>query len=227
MPGLVTSCKTVRCDHCTRPHSARDLRPSRSVTDVTDPQQRPVVVRPVPPRPAGALDTSSKPARHPAIFWPDEFTLEEEGDAPRPARVPTWGERLGRSVVFGVSGVVAVVGAVAVYALLARPSRGAASPDVPASPVAPLAMIDSRADTLGLAVAAFELRATMFGRRQMGCAELAHGLVQVDDAWMAYSFARRHASPVLDSARDGRDRELFAQVKAVERRFESSACARP
>jgi hypothetical protein len=194
---------------------------------VTDPLQRPVVVRPVPPRPPGALEAAPKAARHPAIFWPDEFMLEEEDEAPRAAPRTSLGERLGRSVVYGVSGVVAIVGAVAAYALLAPPSRGAVGPDVPAAPAAPLVLIDTRADTLGLAVAAFDLRATMFGRRQMGCAELSHGLVQVDESWLAYSLARRGGPASLDSARDLRDRELFAQVKAAERRFEGSACARP
>jgi hypothetical protein len=197
------------------------------VTDVSDQLQRPIVVRPVPARPPGALDTAPKAARHPAIFWPDEFALEEEGEAPRLAPRPTGGERLGRSVVYSVAGVVAVVGAVAVYALLARPSSGAVSPNVVAGPAAPLALIDTRADTLALAVAAFDLRATMFGRRQMGCADLARGLVQVDESWLTYSLARREGPASLDPARDVRDRELFTQVKAVERRFEGSACARP
>src|SRR2546426_8145503 len=55
----------------------------------------------------------------------------------------------------------------------------------------PLGPLDRAADTLGLALAAFDVRGQLFERRQMGCAELARGLVEVEERWIGYNAARR------------------------------------
>ncbi|HZI21915.1 MAG TPA: hypothetical protein VFD76_05340, partial [Gemmatimonadales bacterium] len=86
---------------------------------------------------------------------------------------------------------------------------------------------DRAADTLGLAIAAFDLRARMFASRQMECPELARGLVLVEERWSAYNGARKDAGASLDSVRTARDRNLYADADGVERRFERSRCPRP
>ena len=89
------------------------------------------------------------------------------------------------------------------------------------------AMLDRRADTLALALAAFDDRARMFEARQMTCAGLQRGLQQVEDNWLTYNIARRETLAPFDGQREERDRTLYADVRTVERRFERSGCARP
>ena len=89
------------------------------------------------------------------------------------------------------------------------------------------AVLDRRADTLALALAAFEDRSRMFDARQMTCAGLTRGLQQVEDAWLAYNLARRETLVPFAAQREERDRSLYADVRTVERRFERSGCARP
>ncbi len=81
--------------------------------------------------------------------------------------------------------------------------------------------------TLALALSAFDLRARMFDTRRMGCPGLAQGLRQVEDGWLSYNIARRDLMAASDPARDARDKSLYANVRAVEVRFERSSCARP
>src|SRR5581483_3817953 len=130
--------------------------------------------------------------------------------------------RWGRWAAYGVVSLLAAAGVPAWYAILV--SRPALAPVSRAVPVR--AAPDAAADSLGLAVAAFDLRGGLFARRQAGCPELAAGLAAVEERWLVYNGARRDAS-VLDTARDARDRSLYAQVDAVERRFEQSRCPRP
>jgi hypothetical protein len=61
----------------------------------------------------------------------------------------------------------------------------------------------------------------------MGCEGLSRGLQQVEDAWLGYNVARKETLGTTDSARDNRDRALYADVRNVEMRFERSSCARP
>jgi hypothetical protein len=89
------------------------------------------------------------------------------------------------------------------------------------------AVLDHRADTLALALSAFDLRARMFDTRRMGCPGLARGLRQVEDGWLSYNMARKDLMAASDPARDARDKSLYADVRTVEVRFERSACARP
>src|SRR2546422_550670 len=86
--------------------------------------------------------------------------------------------------------------------------------------------VDRMADTVALTVGAFDLRARLFDGRKMACPDLARGLIDVEERWMSYNVARKNAA-ALDSARNARDRSLYSDVDAVERRFERSKCARP
>ena len=90
-----------------------------------------------------------------------------------------------------------------------------------------MADLDRRADTLALAVTAFDDRARMFENKQMTCSSLQRGLQQVEDNWLRYNVARRATLAPFDSQREERDRSLYADVRDVERRFERSGCVRP
>ena len=89
------------------------------------------------------------------------------------------------------------------------------------------AVLDRRADTLALALTAFEDRVRMFEAKQMTCAGLQRGLQQVEDNWLTYNIARRETLAPFDGQREDRDRSLYADVRGVERRFERSGCPRP
>lgn len=93
--------------------------------------------------------------------------------------------------------------------------------------VAAITVVDRRADTLALAVTAYDDRARMFDNKQMTCAGLQRGLQQVEDNWLKYNVARRETLAPFDSPREERDRSLYADVRDVERRFERSGCVRP
>ena len=97
----------------------------------------------------------------------------------------------------------------------------------PAAAAPDAATLDRRADTLAAAIAAFTLRGRMYESRRMGCDGLSRGLQQVEDAWLAYNLARKEAMAATDGTRDQRDQALFADVRAVEQRFERSSCTRP
>jgi len=160
----------------------------------------------------------SEVPRQPVVLFPDEFG----GRAPWP-----W-ERIARYAVYGIGGVLAALGLVSLYQLFVP----ASSPDGPsraerAAAVSPRERLDPLADTVAIAVAAFDLRARLFEKRQMSCEDLSRGLVQVEERWTAYSRARKAGPYALDSARDARDRTLYGDVDAVERRFERSSCPRP
>jgi len=123
---------------------------------------------------------------------------------------------------------LAVGGLFRLYAALASPAVTGSEPGAPAAVAAsPLARLDRAADTLGLAIAAFDLRAQLFASRQMHCPELARGLVQVEERWTTYNSVGKESGVALDSARTARDRALYADVDGVEKRFERSACPRP
>lgn len=188
---------------------------------MSDQAQRPV---PTPPGPQLALapkDEATPAQRH--VFLPKEFV--EDLEVPVAVQAPSWTDRLGRPVIYSASAVVAVIGAVATYALLASPGgpRSAADP----APVPSLAVLDVRADTVALALAAFDLRISMFAEKKMGCADLARGLVQLDETLLSYGAARRQGPAGLDPPHAERDRALFAGASRAERQYERSGCARP
>lgn len=89
------------------------------------------------------------------------------------------------------------------------------------------AVLDKRADTLALALTAFDDRSRMFDAKQMTCAGLQRGLRQVEDNWLSYNIARRGILAPFDGQREERDRTLYADVRTAERQFERSGCARP
>jgi|GEM_PF-3162651 hypothetical protein len=164
------------------------------------------------------------------VLFPDDGP-DDPASGPRLAGARDMRGRWGRWAAYGVVSLLAAAGVPAWYAILvSRPALAPVSRAVPvrAAPEAAAlaARLDAAADSLGLAVAAFDLRGGLFARRQAGCPELAAGLAAVEERWLVYNGARRDAS-VLDTARDARDRSLYAQVDAVERRFEQSRCPRP
>jgi hypothetical protein len=176
-------------------------------------------VRPPRTSPAGA-------GTPPLVLLPDEA---DGGPISRPNRwAPLrrlWEPRPVRLATYAAVGLATIVGS-------ARMFRGAPSAPAPTSgaPVViapPLERLDRAADTLALALAAFDLRARLFGSRQMQCPELARGLVLVEQRWASYNAVRRESGVVLDSARTARDQGLYVNADAVERRFEGSKCPRP
>lgn len=86
--------------------------------------------------------------------------------------------------------------------------------------------LDRRADSLALALSAFSMRATMYDTRRMPCSGLERGLTQVENAWLSYNMVRKELMTV-DPARDARDKNLYADVRTMEARFERSSCSRP
>jgi len=172
------------------------------------------------PIPAARRAAASPPPR---VFLPDEFGAEQ---APRPWTPGVPVARIARWAAYAGAGLLTVAGLFRLYAALASPAVPA--PRAPAAMVtSPLARLDRAADTLGLAIAAFDLRAQLFASRQMHCPELARGLVLVEERWTAYNGVGKESSVALDSARTARDRALYADVDGVEKRFERSGCPRP
>jgi len=206
-------------------------------TALAPPPALPVPVVPaLPAVPAVAAVTAALPGvRRPAsslqsrVFLPDQFGDGGDGDDATARWKP--GPRFwqtARWAAYAVLGVLAVGGLFRLFVALALPASPAspvASPGTPAAvAAAPLERLDRAADTLGLAIAAFDLRAQLFASRQMHCPELARGLVLVEERWTTYNSVRGVA---LDPARTARDRALYTDVDGVERRFERSACPRP
>src|SRR5581483_2508299 len=139
------------------------------------------------------------------VLFPDDGP-DDPASGPRLAGARDMRGRWGRWAAYGVVSLLAAAGVPAWYAILvSRPALAPVSRAVPvrAAPEAAAlaARLDAAADSLGLAAA-------------------------VEERWLVYNGARRDAS-VLDTARDARDRSLYAQVDAVERRFEQSRCPRP
>jgi len=160
------------------------------------------------------------------------FPEADPDEAPRPQPQPRRFPGFTRPIAYVASAVVGAVLVTAVYGLIG--SRSGASSGRAGADSAPLgaaasdtAVLDRRADTLALAVSAFDMRARMFDTRRMGCPGLASGLRQVEDGWLAYNIARKNLLAGSDPGRDARDKSLYADVRAVEVRFERSSCARP
>jgi hypothetical protein len=162
----------------------------------------------------------------PRVFLPDQFGGGDEGSARWAPSVPVG--RIARWAAYAAVGILAVGGLFRLYSALGSPASPRSSSATPAAVAAsPVERLDQAADTLGLAIAAFDLRAQLFASRQMHCPELARGLVMVEGRWTTYNSVRKDGGVALDSARTTRDRALYADVDGVERRFERSACPRP
>jgi hypothetical protein len=207
-------------------------KPTRLRWDNYRTEETALVPPPALPLPAvSAVPAPIRGARHataslpPRLFLPDEFGADQ--DRARLARaVPV--ARIARWAAYAGAGLLAVVGLFRLYAAIASPAVTRPAPGAPAAVAAPpLARLDLAADTLGLAIAAFDLRAQLFASRQMHCPELARGLVQVEERWTTYNSVGKESGVALDSARTARDRALYADVDGVEKRFERSACPRP
>jgi hypothetical protein len=165
----------------------------------------------------------------PWVFLPDQFGGGDEGSG-RWASAARIG-RIARGAAYAAVAVLAVAGLVRLYSAVEPPASPAsvAAPagSLTAAAATRLERLDRVADTLALAIAAFDLRARLFASRQMQCPELGRGLVLVEERWTTYNSVRKATGTPLDSARAARDRALYTDVDGVERRFERSACTRP
>jgi len=174
------------------------------------------------PIPGARRATASLP---PHVFLPDEFGADQDR-GPFARGVPV--ARIARWAAYAGAGLLAIGGLFRLYAAFPSPAVTGPAPGAPAAVAAsPLARLDRAADTLGLAIAAFDLRAQLFASRQMHCPELARGLIQVEERWTTYNSVGKESGVALDSVRTARDRALYADVDGVEKRFERSACSRP
>lgn len=175
------------------------------------------------PRP---VSTVAHPRTPPLVFLPEE---RDAGRIARPARGALlhalWERRTLRIAAWTAVGLAAIIGAARLFRR--SPPAPAPVPGAPAVVAPPLERLDRAADTLSLALAAFDLRARLFGSRQMQCPELARGLVLVEERWTSYNAVRKEGGLALDSTRTARDQALYADADAVERRFEQSRCPRP
>ena len=197
-------------------------------TALVPPSSLPVIAASATPASPTPLRRASS-SLQPWVFLPDQFGGGDEsrGRWASTARV----RRIARAAAYVAVALLAVVGLVRLYAVV----EPAATPASLVSPVGsltpaaatPLERLDRVADTLALAIAAFDLRERLFASRQMQCPELARGLVLVEERWTTYNSVRKESGTTLDSARTARDRALYADVDGVERRFERSACIRP
>ena len=165
----------------------------------------------------------------PWVFLPDQFHGADEGSG-RWASAARIG-RLARGAAYAAVAVLAVAVLVRLYSAVDPPaspaSLAAPAGSLTAAAATPLERLDRVADTLALAIAAFDLRAQLFASRQMQCPELGRGLVLVEERWTTYNSVRKESGTPLDSARTARDRALYTDVDGVERRFERTACTRP
>ena len=178
------------------------------------------------PPPSVAAFRRATSAASPGVLLPDQFGggADDSGGLPWGG----WVARIARWVAYAAVGVLVVAALFRLYSALASPASTGASPGRPAAmAVTVLERLDQAADTLALAIAAFDLRAQLFVSRQMHCPELARGLVVVEERWTTYNSVRKDSGVAFDAARTARDRSLYSDVDGVERRFGRSACPRP
>lgn len=187
---------------------------------------------PVSRLPGPRTTPSAPPERtnQPVLLLDDDF---DDDSLPGTAKAP-WFRSFVRPAFYLA---VALVGAVLVTAALGvlSPGSGSASGSTSGASTASagsglaaaVAVLNRRSDTLALAMTAFDDRVRMFEAHQMTCTGLSRGLQQVEDGWLAYNIARKETLAPFDSTREARDRSLYGDVRAVERRFERSGCSRP
>jgi len=168
----------------------------------------------------------------PRVFLPDDADLDEaelEAEAlALPAPPPRWFLRAPLTRVAGLwaLGLVGAATLFGAYRALAS-ARAGGTEARGVSPVVTPTRVEGLADSTAFAVAAFNIRARLFDERKMACADLARGLIEVDDRWIAYSAARGVGGAGLDATDSARDRRLHADVGVVEQRFALSGCPRP
>jgi len=172
---------------------------------------------------------NSRPLLVPDADFDDDVPIPVVAPAPAP-------KRFLKPAIYAACVLGGAVLVVAISALISTRdasgnSRGGGSggtaTDEAGSAAFAAAALDKRADTLALALTAFEDRSRMFDAKQMTCAGLQRGLQQVEDNWLSYNIARRGILAPFDGQREERDRTLYADVRTAERQFERSGCARP
>jgi hypothetical protein len=174
---------------------------------------------------------------NPPVLLPDAG-LEEDEAPPAMSAPRAWYQPLLKPALYAacaLAGAVLVAAATAITGGTPGGSRGGSGANGNglggdaggSAAVFAASVFDRRADTLALALTAFDDRSRMFDAKQMTCAGLARGLQQVEDNWLSYNIARREILAPFDAQRDARDRALYADVRSVERRFERSGCVRP
>jgi hypothetical protein len=175
------------------------------------------------------------PVLSPVLFPDGGIDDDEPLDRAPQAQQAPWYRPLLRPAIYTACALGGGLLVLALSALMAgsgptgrsRAGAGAGGGDGDVTAATAAALLDRRADTLALALTAFEDRTRMFDARQMTCAGLSRGLRQVEDGWLAYNLARKETLSPFDSQREVRDQSLYASVRAVERRFERSGCSRP
>jgi hypothetical protein len=205
-----------------------------SVVASAPPSASPPASAPAPaPAPAPAAQERVTPQ---TVLFPE---ADEEDDESTPVVAPARAVRYKRFLKPATYVACALGGALLVAALSAIINSGDASSSSrgagangngigePGTAAYAAAILDRRADTLSLALTAFEDRGRMFDAKQMTCPGLQRGLQQVEDNWLAYNIARRETLAPFDGQREDRDRSLYADLRGVERRFERSGCPRP
>lgn len=164
----------------------------------------------------------------PPLLFPDEDV--EPGTPAPPSRLRAMAKPAARAARIAAVGLVTAGALFGGYRVLVPGTAGGApDPARPLSAVVTSDRLDGLADTVGFAVAAFDIRARLYESRKMNCTDLARGLIDLEERWIAHNGAQRLAAPTQtsDSARAARDRKLNADVGAVERRFARTGCPRP
>ena len=213
-----------------------DTHPVSGTRPAGAPAYEPVVRLGTPPSPAIPATHTPSRINHPVLLPSDATDVDDElpaAGASAPSAVPAshTAPRV-RWYTYIASGLAGAVLVTAIYGLLGSRSgaaggRGSERGAAGAVPVSDTALLDRRADTLALALTAFNMRATMYDTHRMPCSGLARGLTQVEDAWLGYNVARKDLLAGSDAGRDARDKRLYADVRGVEVKFERSSCARP
>lgn len=89
------------------------------------------------------------------------------------------------------------------------------------------ARLDQLSDTLARLARNYQDRARLFDARQLDCAGLSRGLVDVESVWISYNAERKALTVPLDADRAARDQTLYSVVDLVESHFDRSQCTRP
>jgi len=228
-------------------HNYHAAEPVTRAGNSVAPAPAPIPVPAPAPAPVSAPAPAPAPAPPPAsgqeritpqtVLFPEADEGNDDEPAPVVAPAPAvWYKPFLKPAIYvacalGGAVLVAALSAVVRSGDASSSSRGAGANangvGEPGTAAYAAAMLDRRADTLALALTAFEDRARMFDAKQMTCPGLQRGLQQVEDNWLTYNIARRETLAPFDGQREDRDRSLYADVRNAERRFERSSCARP
>jgi hypothetical protein len=214
-----------------------DAHPTTNPRPIGAPPYEPVVRLGTPALPGAGASHPNHPVLLPDPDAEDDVAPIPPAPVSAPALTtivapkPRWSRGLARPGAYLASAIAGAVLVTVLYGFLGSRlttpgGRGGSESAGSAGLIADTMVLDRRADTLTLAIAAFTMRASMYDSRRMPCSGLARGLTQVEDAWLTYNMARKDLMTV-DPTRDARDKGLYADVRTVEVRFERSSCARP